>query len=80
MSSKSFPMVGLTEDYCERCGAFAEGRRTWMFHAGGSTGEQFYCLHCLRIMQIFAGIAFTLLGVVVLAMIAGVVWATIVLQ
>jgi hypothetical protein len=61
------------EDYCDRCGAFAEGRRQWMFYQG-SPAREFFCAHCLKVMRVYAAVGFTLLGLVLAALTAVVWW------
>jgi hypothetical protein len=61
------------EDYCDRCGAFAEGRRQWMFYQG-SPAHEFFCAHCLKVMRVYAAVGFTLLGLVLAALTAVVWW------
>ena len=58
------------EDYCDRCGTFAEGRRQWMFYQGAPARE-FFCTRCLRILRAYAVTGFSLLGLL-LAVLAGV--------
>jgi len=60
------------EDYCDRCGDFAEGSRQWMFYQG-SPAYEFFCVRCLKVMRTYAAVGFTLIGLLLVA-IAAVVW------
>jgi hypothetical protein len=61
------------DDYCDRCGAFAEGRRQWMFYQG-SPAHEFFCARCLKITRDYGAVGFTLLGLLVVAFTAAVWW------
>jgi hypothetical protein len=65
-------MGGAIEGHCDNCGAFAAGREQWMIYEYGIY-KQFICFRCLAWMRCYAIIAFTLLGVIVFA-IVGVLW------
>ena len=57
------------EDYCDRCGAFSEGKWRWMFYQG-IPARDFFCTRCLKIMRAYAAIGFTLLGMLLTALAA----------
>jgi len=61
------------EDYCDNCGTFAAGREQWMF-SSLDTGKRFYCFRCLTRMRLYAAVGFTLLAIVLLALIGSVLW------
>jgi hypothetical protein len=61
------------EDYCDRCGVFAEGRRQWMFHQGMPALE-FFCTRCQKVLRAYAVVGFTLLGLLLLGFVAAVCW------
>jgi hypothetical protein len=60
-----------SEDYCDRCGAFAQGRRQWMFYHDG-VAREFFCARCLKIMRVCAAVGLTLLVLLVAAAVAAV--------
>ena len=64
----------MLEDYCVRCGTFAQGRERWMFHAGAPPAKEFFCLECLRVMRTYAIIGFTFLGLLLVACVVTMLW------
>ncbi len=71
-----------TEDHCERCGRLAPGRRKLMFYRllerfpESPIARDFFCFRCIRIMRLYAIIGFTLLAVVIGAIIVAVIRTT----
>ncbi len=70
------------EAECDRCGRIGTGRYQWMYHipwismllTGAPIEREFFCFRCLRIMRIYAVIGFSLLGLVVAALVASTIW------
>lgn len=70
------------EAECDRCGRIGTGRYQWMYHipwismllTGAPIEREFFCFRCLRIMRIYAVIGFSLLGLVVAALVATTIW------
>jgi hypothetical protein len=55
----------LEFDYCESCGEFSGGRKQWMFHNHSLPAREFFCMRCLKRMQSYAWIGFSLLLVII---------------